>query len=237
MWWYLLTQWKDLPHIVFSNLPDNKTQLFHTSPSWKENHVVKLLFIKHSSGTGFGPRRIWRVFIALRDPWISNDLNPQGGWQRSICNTDVLVCCLQWRISHSGWTWLHHLLICQLTYCWGLAVWYVLSTLEIPYPYLWMVPFPNLLTSTNHTRKAWFSCFVQQTVFFLPHRFDLWSIDYVLLIGCPVLYSSSAARSSLIFDWHGRLLSSGIQLLPSSHSSLLSCKLIELSLKCLIVSL
>lgn len=97
-----------------------------------------------------------------------------------------------------------YLLLCQLIYCSGLAFWYVLSTLEIPYPYLWMVPFPNLLTSTNHNRNAWFSCFVQQIVFFFPHRFDLWSIDHVLQVGHPVLYSSSSALSSLIFDWHGR---------------------------------
>ena len=127
-----------------------------------------------------------------------------------------------------------YLLLCQLTYCWGLAFWYVLSTLEIPYLYHWMVPFPNLLTSTNHTRNAWFSCFVQQTVFFLPHGFDLWSIDYVLQIGRPGPHSSSSALSSLIFDWHGRFLSSGIQLLSSSHSSLLSCTLTELALKVLL---
>lgn len=129
-----------------------------------------------------------------------------------------------------------YLLLCPLIYCWGLAFWYVLSTLEIPYLYPWMVPFPNLLTSTNHTRNAWFSCFVQQTVFFLSHRSHLWSTDYVLQIGRPVPYWSPSALSSLIFDWHGRFLSSGIQLLSSSHSSLLSCTWIERALKCLIVS-
>lgn len=49
-----------------------------------------------------------------------------------------------------------------------------ICTLEIPYPHLWIPPFPSLLTSTNHTSEMLdFSCSIQHILLFFPHGFCL----------------------------------------------------------------